>query len=137
VVSPTKPGLLVACAAALVAAAPAAEAHARPYMGLYDCTGYAAGDRDALVPGSSIVVKSGGRYQFGSSRNGKRLNDPVPGRYRLQGRKIVFRSGAFKRAGLSGVWNPPGSPSAPKGFIALKNRQGFYANLACYPALGN
>ena len=61
----------------------------------------------------------------------------MPGRYRMNGRKVAFRSGVYKGAGLSGVWNRPGSSvSAPKGFIALKNKQGYFANLACYPALG-
>jgi hypothetical protein len=122
-------GLLLCCVAvSLVASLPASAKSRRPWLGLYECTGTNG------LPLNAFKLMRHGRYAYGVSRMGQRLNNPVRGRWRMRGKTVVFRSGVYRKAGFVGIWNAPGDGNTyPHGFIAIKYRHGGLANIGCYP----
>jgi hypothetical protein len=89
---------LVAIAAALAVGATqatAAEA-AKLKRGLYDCHYYNFSTASLEYRGS-LKLKAENRYQHALGRDGRKLEKPESGRYRIKGKWIRFKTGPLKR----------------------------------------
>ena len=83
----------IAVTGAVAASAPAASA-AKLRTGIYDCTG-----STGSYYYNSVRIRKGGRYEYATARNGKRLIHPTKGTYKVAGKKIRWTSGTYKKAG--------------------------------------
>lgn len=126
----------VACVFVVVAAAlgfagrAAATAASHPYYGIYECT--AVGQ--AQIPAYFKLMGSG-RYISALQLYGRTLKGATPGTWRESGRKIIWSTGVYGRAGLYGVWWRPTSMH-PKGYIAMYLKQTHqWTEISCYPNL--
>lgn len=85
---------LLATGLALVVTPPAS-AEAKLRLGIYDCYGYnyATGFSDYK---GSVRFNGGGRYEHTFGRTKQRFEDKTSGRYRVRGKRIVFKGGAMQ-----------------------------------------
>jgi hypothetical protein len=88
-------GALAASAVALAAGAAQADA-ATLKKGLYDCHYYNFSTASLDYHGS-LKLKSGRRYQHALGRDGRKLEKPKSGRYKIKGKWIRFKSGPLTR----------------------------------------
>ncbi|HEU4658145.1 MAG TPA: hypothetical protein VFR97_11490 [Capillimicrobium sp.] len=82
--------------AAVLAAAPAAPAAYRLTTGIYDCYAYNSSTGFSNYMGS-VRFLGGGRYEHTFGRDKQRFEDKTTGRYRIRGRRIVFKGGAMAK----------------------------------------
>lgn len=123
--------LVVVAAVALGSASRAtATTASHPYFGIYECM--AVGQ--VQIP-AYFKLMGHGRYISALQLYGSTLKGATRGTWRKSGRKIIWRTGVYGRAGLYGVWYRPSS-GHPKGYIAMylkKTHQ--WTEITCYPNL--
>ena len=122
----------VVAAVALGVARPAeATTASHPWYGIYECEGVG----QVQIP-AYFKLMGHGHYISALQLQGRTLKGTRAGRWRKSGRKIVWSSGTYRRAGLYGIlWGP--SSAHPKGYIAMylkKTHQ--WTEISCYPNLG-
>lgn len=125
-------GTCTALAAVLALAAPAGARTTHPWLGIYDCVTAGSVGYNNIYAGSARLTQNGS-YQYASDRVAGRLKGVTTGRYKVQGRNILFVTGVFQRGHLYGEWYGPTSLHRDGYFAVNRNSDHVWTGETCYP----
>jgi hypothetical protein len=120
-----------ALAVVLAVAAPAGARSTHPWLGIYDCVTAGSGYTNVYA-GSARLMKNGS-YQYATDRVAGRLKGVTTGRYKVQGRNILFITGVFHKGHWYGQWYGPTSLHRDGYFAVNRNRDHVWTGETCYP----